>query len=431
MVDRFRPRRQRVNGGWSVADIFEFTFVLAQYFTMLPKITGGGVTFRLEKLEETEAFGSQLVNPHSLTPYSDATQCKKSTKHVRRPMNAFMVWSQMERRKIALHQPDMHNAEISKRLGKRWRNLSDAERQPFIEEADRLRDLHIREYPDYKYRPKKKTNNSKRNEVRTIKTENTGTTTIVSGSSSSSGSSYSQPKPIYHHPDHNFCATTEKTRSMRPMATNSVLDRCGKGTVRILQSTTGLKSPSHRLNLKLRIDESFKDKMKANKHNAVMVANLATVQTHDPSSPGVDLPATPESATLDHAEPSPHGSGRQPEEQLASFQPLEVKMEAESDYDEPVVVKQEVLDNEYKEYSGFQIPNITSVELVDVVDFQQQPLTVCPVAGTTFDNPSGDDFLPPPLFSISLDAFTTPEVQEILASTSWLDSNWAGFDGQQ
>jgi len=71
-------------------------------------------------------------------------------------MNAFMVWSQIERRKIIEIQPDIHNAEISKALGRRWKTLTDTEREPFIQEAERLRLLHMQEYPDYKYRPRKK-----------------------------------------------------------------------------------------------------------------------------------------------------------------------------------------------------------------------------------------------------------------------------------
>lgn len=50
----------------------------------------------------------------------------------------------------------MHNAEISKRLGREWKLLSLEERQPYIEEAERLRVLHLQEHPDYKYRPRKK-----------------------------------------------------------------------------------------------------------------------------------------------------------------------------------------------------------------------------------------------------------------------------------
>lgn len=87
--------------------------------------------------------------PSAKEPQSPATKQKEPK--IRRPMNAFMIFSKRHRAMVHQKHPNQDNRTVSKILGEWWYALKPEEKNRYHELASEVKEAHFRTYPEWKW----------------------------------------------------------------------------------------------------------------------------------------------------------------------------------------------------------------------------------------------------------------------------------------
>ncbi|XP_078405860.1 transcription factor SOX-30-like [Cetorhinus maximus] len=95
-----------------------------------------------------------LTVPPTEAEINDMPPSKDRSGHIKRPMNAFMVWARIHRPSLAKANPNANNAEISVQLGLEWNKLTEEQKKPYYDEAQKIKEKHREEFPGWVYQPR-------------------------------------------------------------------------------------------------------------------------------------------------------------------------------------------------------------------------------------------------------------------------------------
>lgn len=101
------------------------------------------------------------TTPGGKDPQSPAVKSKEPK--IRRPMNAFMIFSKRHRAMVHQKHPNQDNRTVSKILGEWWYALKPEEKNQYHELASEVKEAHFRTYPEWKWcsKDRRKSSSSK------------------------------------------------------------------------------------------------------------------------------------------------------------------------------------------------------------------------------------------------------------------------------
>lgn len=124
-------------------------------------------TFAAAK-RRTQSCGAALqLGANGKEPQSPAVKAKGPK--IRRPMNAFMIFSKRHRAMVHQKHPNQDNRTVSKILGEWWYALKPEEKNQYHELASEVKEAHFRTYPEWKWcsKDRRKSSSSKDGRART------------------------------------------------------------------------------------------------------------------------------------------------------------------------------------------------------------------------------------------------------------------------
>ncbi|CAO3590979.1 unnamed protein product [Absidia cylindrospora] len=86
----------------------------------------------------------------------NSSSASTNTQKIGRPINCFMAFRLEKHREISSQSPGLNHRDISKIIAKWWKEATDVEKAPYRAIAEKAKAEHAKKYPNYKYKPVKK-----------------------------------------------------------------------------------------------------------------------------------------------------------------------------------------------------------------------------------------------------------------------------------
>ncbi|OWA54259.1 putative Protein capicua-like protein [Hypsibius exemplaris] len=117
------------------------------------------------------ASSSEFATPTSPIGGASGAMAVDGQPHIRRPMNAFMIFSKRHRPMVHQKYPNQDNRTVSKILSEWWYALDTDAKKEYQKLAGQIRDAHFKAHPDWKWTSKerKKSTSQKKEDAKADK----------------------------------------------------------------------------------------------------------------------------------------------------------------------------------------------------------------------------------------------------------------------